>query len=163
MADAALLVALLLFTVFVGASGELAALWRSWRTRRRSSYGRPFPEVAEEDVDRIVIRDFDQSEIAAVRELLNSYGIERWHREPIRVRLAMLKLADGDATKLGRLAISANQDYRDVVVSAERPEYWTHALNSPHHAREKLTKEFFEKDLRQYEQWLGRDRGRNGG
>jgi hypothetical protein len=48
------------------------------------------------------------------REVLATYGRERYEREPDRVRLALLKLSDGDLYKLSPMVAGAKRDYRNV-------------------------------------------------
>jgi hypothetical protein len=43
-------------------------------------------------------------------------------REDVRVRLAILVLANGDVREVERLVRAANTDYRDVLYWAEYPE-----------------------------------------
>src|SRR5690606_13890466 len=75
-----------------------------------------------EEVLRVVARDFAEAEHAGVQRELERYGDERWHAELARVRLAILELARGDATKLEACVALARTDYRDVLAWAEYPE-----------------------------------------
>jgi hypothetical protein len=54
-------------------------------------------------------------------ELLDSYGTAAHEREPIRVRIAALKLCEGKLDKLERAIGHAKRDYRDVLAWAEYP------------------------------------------
>ena len=53
--------------------------------------------------------------------VLMSYGGETWHREPDRVRRAILTLSDGDLDALRHWTDTAKEDYRDVLLFAEYP------------------------------------------
>ena len=55
------------------------------------------------------------------RMALAGYGDEAWHREPERVRLAILYLARGDLDDVKRRVEAASVDYRDVIAAAEYP------------------------------------------
>ena len=56
----------------------------------------------------------DQSAVLAA---LATYGAKSWHNEPVRVRLAVLKLANGNLQKLQQQLAAADTDYRDGRVS----------------------------------------------
>ena len=84
----------------------------------------PIPKVTLGDVDRIVRRDFDATEVASVLAALERYGRETWHCEVPRVRLAILKLAGGRPDRLPAALALADQDYRDILVTAEYPRYF---------------------------------------
>jgi hypothetical protein len=57
-----------------------------------------------------------------VLELLDDYGVESYERERERVRLAILKLSEGNEEKLREFFAVAKRDYRDVLFWAEYPE-----------------------------------------
>ena len=59
-----------------------------------------------EDIDRVL-------------EMLALYGTERYEREPERVQLAILKLADGNLGRLSHMIENAKADFRDVLYWAE--------------------------------------------
>ena len=71
----------------------------------------PLSAAVRAEVDR----QYPGAEADAVAQHLARYGDETHHREPERVRLAVLTLADGDAAKIGWLVDAACQDYRDVL------------------------------------------------
>lgn len=83
----------------------------------------PTPSVTNEDVARVVRRDFHPENVSEVRAILAEYGPDTWHREPNRVRLAALKLASGSIEQLRREIETAKCDYRDVLAPAEYPGY----------------------------------------
>lgn len=62
---------------------------------------------------------------SAIREevisILNSYGVEKYEQEPIRLRLAILKLAGDNIEQVKLNTKYAKQDFRDVLVWAEYP------------------------------------------
>jgi hypothetical protein len=110
-------------------------------------------------IERVLAALFPaDSERAAARDALARYGSESYQPEPDRVRLAVLKLCDGNLEKLASLVQTACTDFRDVVMWAEYPEEGRHApealLDDP------VTKRHFEearqRDRAQYEQWLAR-------
>ncbi len=54
-----------------------------------------------------------------VIQTLNTYGVEKYEQEPIRVRLAILKLAGDDLEQVKINTNYAKQDFRDVLLWAE--------------------------------------------
>ena len=110
------------------------------------------------DVERRVDALWPESEDRGqVREALASYGVEAYEREPDRVRLAILKLSDGEVAKVLSLVSAAKQDYRDVLMWAEYPEegraIWAVRPNLTQADRDRL-KQIRCSDRRQYEEWL---------
>jgi hypothetical protein len=63
----------------------------------------------------------DKKKRNAVKVVLDTYGTEAYEREPLPVRLAILKLSDSDPDEIKRTAEFAKQDYRDILSSAEYP------------------------------------------
>lgn len=82
----------------------------------------PVPVVTAADVERVVKRDFS-TRAEDVLAVLREYGTAPWHREEHRVRLAILRLADGDSNALRRHLEVAQGDHRDVLAAAEYPRY----------------------------------------
>ena len=115
----------------------------------------PIPEVTENDVIRIVKRDFSNKQFDAVMSILNEYGLESWQRGVNRVRLAVLKLAGGDLPALRCEIDVAKSDYRDVLAYAEYPGYMQKVSPSARLAeveRERIIRA----DWAQYQSWLNR-------
>lgn len=86
----------------------------------------------------------------SARSILDSYGVEDYEQEPVRVRLAILKLSGSDFEELRIITKSAKEDFRDVLSWAEYPrqsESWS-MPDGP--KKEKLVEE----DRAEYEQWL---------
>ena len=82
--------------------------------------------------------------------MLGEYGMERYHREVPRVRLAVLKLAGGDTAQLRAHLDVALADYRDVIAAAEYPGYGR-AMDPPPDVDGTIAR-----DWEQYEAWLRR-------
>jgi len=114
----------------------------------------PVPTVTDADVDRIVRRDFSYDEHQRAIALLARYGSDDWHREAVRVRLAVLKLADGDMTRLEREVEVACRDYRDVLAPAEYPEYCAKSIKGRFGRGQRASA--IASDWQQYSQWLQR-------
>ncbi len=115
----------------------------------------PIPGVTNEDVERVVRRDFPAERFDEVMAVLREYGRESWQCGEDRVRLAVLKLADGDHGKLRRHMDEAKLDYRDVLAPAEHPEYELRVCAGGAPADGEVTRIIAE-DWRQYEAWLRR-------
>lgn len=117
------------------------------------------PKPTQEDVEKIVLRDFAPNKFATVMNTLSSYGSKDWHTEVPRVRLAILKLANGDWLKVQFYVDIAMRDFRDVLGEAEYPAYVAH-LNSgrrveglPHDEQQQVAAE----DRSQYTEWLRKE------
>jgi len=116
--------------------------------------GQPVPVVTDDDVARIARRDFP-AQADEVLALLAGYGAESWEREQPRVRLAVLRLADGDMERLLQQLAYAKLDYRDVLMGAEYLAYATLTLHTPKPSAEDA-QQAIEQDWRKYEEWLRR-------
>ena len=115
----------------------------------------PTPEVKQENVERIIRRDYPQSQFDTVMGVLGGYGTERWEREIFRVQLAALKVANRNLEALRRHIETAKRDYRDVLVVAEYPEYWRRTSSGLVVAGRKRER-IVDSDWDQYETWLKR-------
>jgi len=93
----------------------------------------------------------DSATAAAAMDLLDSYGLETWHREKDRVQLAILKLSGGNLEELRRLVDMAKTDYRDVLAYAEYPGEFRSASRTPPHELDAIR----QRDREQYLAWLG--------
>ena len=113
----------------------------------------PVPITSDADVDRVILRDFDEQDVAVVYDIIDGYGQERWHKEEARVRLAILKLAAGKVSSLRSQLATANIDYRDAIAAAEYPNYMRYVSASGETPRERI-REIIDADWRQYRTWL---------
>lgn len=111
----------------------------------------PVPRVSEEEVERILDREFQPGDRADARSWLERYGSELHHRETARVRLAILKLAGGRLDKLRSFVETAIKDYRDVLAYAEYPAYFSEDPSIVNHPDRALR--IMAADWRQYEVW----------
>lgn len=84
------------------------------------------------------------------KTILDTYGLEDYEREPVRVRLAVLKLSGSDVQEIKRTIESARQDYRDVLAWAEYPRQSKHWKMPDSPAKQRL----IEADRDEYEKWL---------
>jgi hypothetical protein len=98
-----------------------------------------------------------ETERAGVRACLAEYGVASHEREVPRVRLAILRLSEGQRDRLKQLVGLAKRDYRDVLMWAEFPEegrsLWT---VSPRLSAERQTEltEIRRRDRQQHAEWL---------
>ncbi len=118
------------FLTISGVRHELHQLTRSLiksgrqeQEEREVDAMQPTPNVTRADVERVLRRDFPPERVAEVLAMLDEYGPDDWHREPERVRLAVLKLAAGNLERLRYELEGAKRDYRDVLSPAEYPGY----------------------------------------
>ena len=97
---------------------------------------------------------FPSEQYDIVMGALSPYAASRLCKECSRVRLAALKLAPGNLESLRRHIANAEQDYRDVLVAAEYPEYmraggfWVSKLPRKEQRR------IINSDWDQYTKWL---------
>jgi hypothetical protein len=71
--------------------------------------------VGAADVEAAIRRDFAETDVPAVRALLATYGLERHERDLDLIRLALLRLVNGDFTALTQWVAWAKLDWRDVL------------------------------------------------
>ncbi len=115
----------------------------------------PVPRVTAADIERVVRRDFQQAQVEEVLAMLAEYGTEIWHKERERVRLAALKLANGDLAKLRSTINRAKLDYRDVLAPAEYPKFMQEGMRF-RRLRSRDRELIYTDDWQQYERWLKR-------
>jgi hypothetical protein len=108
----------------------------------------PIPNVSSSDLASVVERDFPLEVRAKIAALLDAYG----DPDAVRVKLAILKLADGDASKARHYVSAATQDYRDVLAWAEYPGSMDKDWPLPAQTRDSV----IAADWEQYEAWLKR-------
>lgn len=115
----------------------------------------PIPQVTDKEVERIALRDFGEAQLSQVLSILDEYGKQEWNNPSARVRLAILKLANGDLNKLMDNTKVAIEDFRDVLSAAEYPRY------SKEISFDEVAKDYkravIDDDWRQYREWLERD------
>ena len=100
---------------------------------------------------------FTDADLAgAALDLLDSYGVEAYQREPERVQLAILKLSDGDMDQLRHYVEVAKQDYRDVLAWAEYPEQMRTSA-SHYNSPAAVIRAIEDRDRQQYLHWLQAD------
>ena len=63
----------------------------------------------------------DKEKRNEVKTILDTYGIEGYEQEPLRVRLAILKVSGSDLEEIKRMTALAKQDFRDILAWAEYP------------------------------------------
>jgi hypothetical protein len=123
----------------------------SFTVRQLDRMSQRVPKVTRIDVERIVRRDFPSTLQAEVHVLLAKYA----DRESHRVHLGMLKLAGGSLEKLRLTLEMANSDFRDVLASAEYPNY-SELVNPAAPPEPAKMEQIIAQDWSQYEEWLVR-------
>ena len=116
---------------------------------RMPTMEQPVPKVFPQDIERIVDRDFPPTLRSKVRELIQNS--ER--AEMTRSILACLKNADGNLPELERQLKETEIDWRDVIASAEYPQYMSRVSRLDELSRTE-TEEIYKQDLAQYLEWL---------
>ena len=115
----------------------------------------PVPEITREDIERLVRRDYPADVVQDVMRMLEEYGVEGWHREPERVRAAILKLSRGKLENVRQNVETARMDYRDVLAYAEYPRYFREPGVDAMPAAEQ--EKIIEADWKDYQDWLHRE------
>jgi hypothetical protein len=110
-------------------------------------------EGLSETIQRIVRREFPEKLHAEVFLMLKEYGKESCEREVDRVRMAMLKMANGTLEGLKNELSTAKSDYRDVLAYAEYPQQMRKVdpMSPP---SEEALREIMLADLEQHQRWL---------
>jgi hypothetical protein len=75
-----------------------------------------------EKILAVVAGLFPESDVAAVMQTLDDYGAQSSEPERERVQLAILKLCQGQKSRLQHYVEAAKQDYRNVLYWSESPE-----------------------------------------
>lgn len=101
----------------------------------------PIPKVTNEDIERIIKREFPNSSFEEVKEILDQH-------ESNRVKVAAIKNSHGDLDKLKRQIASAKYDSRETLLTAECPNCQIKDMS-----KEEM-KEISEKNWQQYQQWF---------
>jgi hypothetical protein len=109
----------------------------------------PTPDVTQDDVVRILRRDFAPSEVPQVEALLHEL-------DPAlspRVALAVLKLSDGVLEAFRGNLDTARQDSRDVIAYAEYPAYMSKVPGNDALSSDQRN-QIVRSDWEQYQAWL---------
>lgn len=115
----------------------------------------PIPQVTDADVERIVRRDYAADLADEVLADLRTYGTESWEKEVPRVRIALLRLANGNIDVLRQQLDYAKRDYRDVLLGAEYLAYAALTLRTAHPSPEDAQRAI-DADWNAYQEWLRR-------
>jgi hypothetical protein len=109
------------------------------------------PQVTQEDVERVLQRDFSAEHWREIREMIQKVRV----REKDRVMLACMKVAAGDVQKLKRNLNEAAGYYREILGEAEYP-FYVKKIFRIDKLNEKEKADIVEKDKKQYLDWLNR-------
>lgn len=80
------------------------------------------PNVSDDDIRRIVKRDFSHLEFSQIESILKMYD-SKSQKGRNRIYASILKLAAGNIELIKEYVAKARNDYRDVVALAEYPNY----------------------------------------
>jgi hypothetical protein len=114
------------------------------------------PDVTREDVVRVVARDFPDVEQGRALSLLGEYPPETDSGDPARTHLAILKLSGGDIARIRELVAVARQDFRDVIATAEYPEWFAAGFAAVQQMAPEQVDALKARDWSQYQAWLRR-------
>ena len=80
------------------------------------------PKISDNDIKRIIKRDFPQSELTEIENILQIYKSKSKEGRN-RIYASLLKLSDGNLELLKKLVEKANNDFRDIIAMSEYPNY----------------------------------------
>ena len=109
------------------------------------------PQVNQEDVERVLQRDFPVEHWQELREMIQLVQV----REKDRVILACLKNARGDVQRLKGNLNEAEGYWREIISEAEYP-FYSKKMFRIDKLTEKERADLIEKDKKQYLDWLNR-------
>jgi hypothetical protein len=113
------------------------------------------PQVTQEDVERVLQRDFPAEHWQELREMIQRVQV----RGKDRVMLACMKAAGGDVHKLKGNLNEAEGYWREIISEAEYP-FYTKKMFRIDKLTEREKSDIIEKDKKQYLDWLNRTSGR---
>lgn len=111
----------------------------------------PHPTVDDQDVERIVRRDYPAEMVDSILGLITA--VEVWEKP--RVVLACLKVAGGDFDRLRKQLDDASGYWREILSEAEYP-LATRRLFRLDSLSDEEVRTIYDKDWRQYSEWLNR-------
>ncbi|MEZ5691322.1 MAG: hypothetical protein R3D71_06630 [Rickettsiales bacterium] len=113
----------------------------------------PVPDISEDDVKRLIKRDFSNDKLDVVLDILKKYSQQHTDKSILRVWAACVKLSGGNITSLEHAISKAKCDYRDVIAEAEYPLYsksWSVISEMSDEERKKI----IDLDWQNYTNWL---------
>ena len=115
------------------------------------------PQVSEQDIERVLRRDFPVEHQQGLREMIQSIQVI----EKCRVILACMKNAGGDVQKLKGNLNEASGYYREILAEAEYP-FYTKKMFRIDKLTEQQKADIIEKDKKQYLNWFNSGRASHG-
>lgn len=109
------------------------------------------PSVSDQDVERIVRRDYPDELHSAIRQLIQAVEV----REKPRVVLACLKVANRSFPMLKAQLADAAGWWREIISEAEYPNYTKKMFRIERLSADEQER-IIERDKNQYLQWLHR-------
>ncbi len=109
------------------------------------------PTVSEDDVKRIVNRDYPSDSREEIFRLIDALVVQ----EKPRVALACLKIGGGDSHRAQKELNDAPGYWREIISGAEYPlatKRWNRLRNQSDEARQQV----YDADWKQYTDWLNR-------
>ena len=111
----------------------------------------PTPTVDENDVERVLRRDYPPNLVDEILALIAAVEVS----EKPRVVLGCLKIADGNVDRLRRELADASGYYREILGEAEYPLATKRWSRIPTLSDDEV-RAIYDKDWQQYSAWLMR-------
>jgi len=113
------------------------------------------PHTTRTKVHEKVVEYWPDANPDDILSSLDQYGQEGTERGRARVQLAVLKLCEGDRSRLEDLVRMAKTDYRDVLAYAEYPEEMRLGFVGMRQLSKEEAEAVRRRDRQQYLEWLG--------
>lgn len=141
--------------IIVGVAYIVGDYWGRGTRRRKGKWdegsSQPHPNVSDEDLKRILRRDYPVESHEEISRLINELQLA----DKPRVVLACLKVGGKDPKRLQKELRDAPGYWREIISVAEYPlasKRWTRLQNEPAEARQKI----YDADWKRYCDWLNK-------
>ena len=103
-----------------------------------------------DSIEQRIGRMWPNEDAQEILDLLNQYS----GRGSGFVKLAILKLCEGDKSRLPELLETAQRDYRDVIAAAENPRMFKLTAAERKSMPARKLEQLKRQDKREYKRWL---------
>ena len=107
--------------------------------------------IKNKDIERLIKREFPNKSISEIEFILRQYASES-KRGRNRVYASILKLSNGNIEELIKNVELANKDFRDIISTAEYPNYLEDAFKND--LTKEKEKQLIEEDWKQFKKWI---------
>lgn len=114
----------------------------------------PVADISKEILEKIIRRDFPENYkiVKQKLELIKSDSLKSQNR----LSAAVLKVSNGDLSKIDSFIEMCNSDYRDVISQAEYPRISEIGFIGMEELESSELKEYYLKDWAEYTNWINK-------